>query len=295
MPLVKAGVELALPGPSWLQHMVRLEPDPDGGAGYTYDIGRISRRWLLLVGLGVFIGLRRWVPWGGLTRRAFRRQRRWRSLGFGAGVGLLMVAVYASILLAAGTVRWSDVGIGYLATRSFDLVLGALFAALLEEYLFRGIFLRGMLRDWGVGAAIAVSGALFAVLHCINGRFWVEPGWDATVGLRLFVMYFMTDGSLVPDLRLMVGLFLFAWLLAYLYLRTGSLWTPLGLHAGIVFGSKLMKKIFVRVPDFPEWLLGDSRFLVSGVATWALLLMTLGLMTLLAPRGPLYRRLNRAN
>ena len=138
-----------------------------------------------------------------------------------------------------------------------------------------------------------VSGSLFAILHCINGRFWVEPGWDPTVGFRLFAMYFMTDGSLVPDLRLMVGLFLFAWLLAYLYLRTGTLWAPLGLHTSIVFGSKLMKKIFDRIPDFPEWLLGDSRFLVSGVFTWMLLLLTIALMTRIAPRGPLYRRIEQ--
>jgi membrane protease YdiL (CAAX protease family) len=302
MPLIKAGLETALPGPQWLQELVRLEPGPgaqrmadtQAAAAYTYDIGRVSRRWLLLVGLGVFVGLRRWVPWGSLTKRAFRRTpQRWANLRFGIFVGLVMVAAYASILIATGTVSRTGVGFLNLAGRSVDLILGALFAALLEEYLFRGVFFRGMLRDWGSTVAIAVSGSLFAILHCINGGFRVEPGWDPTVGYRLFAMYFMTDGSPLPDLRLMVGLFLFAWLLAYLYLRTGTIWAPLGLHWGIVFGSKLMKKIFDRVPDFPEWLLGDSRFLVSGVATWALLLVTIAIMTMIAPKGPLYRRIER--
>jgi len=302
MPMVKAGLELVLPGPQWAQELVRLQPPPsagaavdgDGSVSYRYDIGRVSRRWLLLVGLGVFIGLRRWVPWGSLTKRAFRRTpQRWAHLRFGVMVGVAMVAVYASVLIATGTVRWTGVGVVYLAGRSVDLVLGAMFAALLEEYLFRGVFFRGMLRDWGTRTAIVVSGSLFAILHCINGRFWVEPGWDPTVGFRLFAMYFVTDGSVVPDLRLMLGLFLFAWLLAYLYLRTGTIWAPLGLHTGIVFGSKLMKKTFERIPDFPEWLLGDSRFLVSGVMTWALLLATIAIMVWVAPRGPLYKRLKR--
>lgn len=304
MPFVKAALELALPGPQWLQRLVRVDADRqlEGGAAaddrpaadFTYDLGRVSRRWLLLVGLGVFVVLRRWVPWAGLTRRAFRpREGRWKRLAFGALTGLAMATVYAAILAVAGTVGRTGAGVGALAGRAPDLMLGALFAALLEEYLFRGIFFRGMLRDWGVHAAIIVSGSLFAILHCINGHFWVEPGWDPTVGLRLFAAYFMTDGSLVPDLRLMVGLFLFAWLLAYLYLRTGTLWASLGLHAAIVFGSKLMKKAFHRVPDFPEWALGDSRFLVSGVLTWFLLLLTIAIMVWIAPRGPLYSRLRR--
>jgi membrane protease YdiL (CAAX protease family) len=302
MPLVKAGLETLLPGPAWIQDLVRLEMGssadrgmPDGSsAPYTYDLGRVSRRWLLLVGLAVFIGLRRWVPWKGLTRRAFRGAGgRWKTLGFGVLVGLGMVAVYAAILGLSGSVHRTGVGVVHLAVRSVDIVLGALFAATLEEYLFRGIFFRGMMRDWGARTAIAVSGGLFAVLHCINGRFWVEPGWDPAVGGKLFAMYFITDGSLVPDLRLMVGLFLFAWLLAYLYLRTGTIWASLGLHAGIVYGSKLMKKAFDRVPDFPEWLLGDSRFLVSGVATWVLLVITILIMTRVAPAGPLYLRLKR--
>lgn len=298
LPVLKVTVETALPGPAWLQELVRLEPagaptEWDAAPSYTYDLGRVSRRYLSLVALVVFVALRRWVPWSVLARRGFRTADRGRHLGFGFAAGFGMVVVYAAILVLGDTVTWTDPSPGYLVRRSVDFALGAAFIALLEEYVFRGVFFRAMLRDWGVTWAVVGSGSVFAVLHCISGSLRVAPGWDPAIGFELFEMYFTSGGSLIPDLRLMVGLFLFSGLLCYLYLRSGALWLPIGLHGAMVFSSKIMKKALSRDPDFPEWLLGDSLFLVSGVACWALLLATLWLMTRIAPRGPLYRRLAR--
>jgi membrane protease YdiL (CAAX protease family) len=299
VPLLKASLEVAIPGSPWLQKLVRYEEEEHrveghaGDARYTYDLGRVSRRYLALVALVIFVSLRRWVPWSALARKGFRRSDIGPQLGFGIAAGVVMVGVYSVILVASGTVSWAGPTAGYLARRSVDFAIGAVLIALLEEYFFRGVFFRSMVRDWGVRAAIVGSGTVFAALHCISGGLRVAPGWDPMIGATLFKMYFTSDGSPLPDLRLMVGLFLFAWLLAYLYLRTGALWVPVGLHGGMVFASKIMKKTLNRSPDFPEWLLGDSLFLVSGVACWVLLLITLAVMTRVAPRGPLYRRIQK--
>jgi membrane protease YdiL (CAAX protease family) len=298
MPMLKLAIEATLPGPIWLQELVRCEIDESGTddaatESYSYDLGRVSRRYLMLVALGVFVTLRRWVPWPALWRRGFRRWDRGRQLGFGVAAGLVMIGVYATILILSGTVSWAGPTAAYLARRSIEFALGALFIALIEEYINRGVFFRTMVRDWGVPAAIVGSGSVFAVLHAISGGLRVVPGWDPAIGLTLFKMYFTSQGSPWPDLRLMIGLFLLGWLLAYLYLRSGALWVPVGIHGAIVFASKIMKKTLNRDPGFPEWLLGDSLFLVSGVACWVLLLITLALMTRVAPKGPLYRRLAR--
>jgi membrane protease YdiL (CAAX protease family) len=298
MPLLKLTVETALPGPPWLQELVRCQVDEsarDAGeiVAYSYDLGRISRRYLMLVALCVFVGFRRWVPWSDLWRRGFRRRQRGQHLGFGIVAGSVMVGVYAGILIASGTVSWAGPTALYIARRSIEFALAALFIALVEEYINRGVFFRSMVRDWGVPAAIVGSGTVFAVLHAISGGLRVTPGWDPRIGLTLFEMYFSSQGSPWPDIRLMIGLFLFGWLLAYLYLRSGALWVPVGLHGAMVFASKIMKKTLDREPDFPEWLLGDSLFLVSGVACWVLLFITLAIMTRVAPKGPLYRRLER--
>jgi len=301
MPLLKAGMEAMLPGPPWFQSLVRFEAAPGGfsmagdaeTAGYSYDLGRVSRRYLLLVTLAVFIALRRWIPWSDLARRGFRRVAGWkRQLGFGIGLGFVMAVAYTLTLLVAGLLSPSDHAAWFIARRSLDFAVGATFIAVLEEWFFRGIMFRAMLRDWGVHSAFAVGGAVFAVLHCISGGYRVEPGWDPAIGVTLLRSYFTgPDGTLLGDLRLVVGLFLLATLLAYLYLRTGTLWVPIGLHGGMVFLSKVAKKIWDRDPDFPDWLLGDKVFAVSGVAGWLAVSVAIGLMTWIAPKGPLYRRL----
>jgi membrane protease YdiL (CAAX protease family) len=303
MPLLKAGLEAILPGPEWVQSLLRFEAEPVGFsmagdaemAGASYDLGRVSRRYLLLVTLGVFIALRRWIPWSDLARRGFRRAAGWkRPLGFGIGSGFAMAAVYTAMLLVAGWLSPSNNTVAFIARRSLDFALAASFIALLEEWFFRGIMFRAMLRDWGLRSAFIVSGAVFGLLHCVSGGYRVAMGWDPAIGVTLFGSYFTgPGGSILPDLQLGVGLFLLAVLLGYLYLRSGTLWVPIGLHGGMVFFSKVAKKIWYRDPGFPDWLYGDSVFLVSGVACWVLLLVTILLMTRIAPKGPLYRRLAR--
>jgi membrane protease YdiL (CAAX protease family) len=296
MPLLKAGLESLLPGPEWLQSLLRYEVGPSGDpTDYSYDLGRASRRYLLLVTLGVFIALGRWIPWNELGRRGFRIFPGWkRHLLFGIGMGFAMAAGYTAMLLASGWMFRSENDLLYLATRSLEFAAGAAFISVGEEWFFRGIMFRGMLRDWGVCAAFIVAGWVFAVLHCISGSYRVAAGWDPTISARLFGSYFVgPDGTLYGDLRLVIGLFLLSVLLCMLYLRSGSLWVPIGTHGGMVFLSKLLKKVWLREDGFPDWLYGDKVFLVSGVACWVLLVGGIVFFSRFGPTGPLYRRLTR--
>ena len=78
---------------------------------------------------------------------------------------------------------------------------GCLLAPVGEELLFRGIILRGMQERWrmGTGGAIIVSSLLFALMH-------VSPL------------------ALLP-------LFCIGVTFAIMYVRTGSLWVPIVMHA----------------------------------------------------------------
>jgi membrane protease YdiL (CAAX protease family) len=302
--LFKAALEAALPGPPWLQKLLRYEAagpedtagqQPGDGTAGSYDLGRASRRYLLLVAVVVFAAARRCLPWAAARRRAFRKVAdRWRLVCWGLAMAGGMVLAYLVLIVATGFARWQVPGVGSLSSRVVEYAALAVAVALIEELFFRGLMFRAMLRDWGVAAALTGSSLVYAVVHCISGGMRSGFGWEPWVGARLLAVYF-TDGggSLWPDLRLVVGLFLLGWLLAYLYLRTGSVWVSVGLHGGIVFLSKLMKKVLERADDFPEWLLGDSLFIVSGVACWALVLAAMAVAVRLAPDGPLYRRLRR--
>jgi membrane protease YdiL (CAAX protease family) len=70
------------------------------------------------------------------------------------------------------------------------------------------------------------------------------------------------------------GLFLLGIVLSYAFIRTGSLYLSIGLHAGWVFGIKTIKVYGNYTREGLGWLFGstDPKFL-SGVATWVGFLM----------------------
>jgi membrane protease YdiL (CAAX protease family) len=82
------------------------------------------------------------------------------------------------------------------ARMAFEAVVIAVVAPAIEEVLFRGILLHRWSLRWGVRGGVILSSAVFAVLH-------VE----------------------------IIGHFIFAVVMAALYIRTRSLWVPIAAHA----------------------------------------------------------------
>jgi membrane protease YdiL (CAAX protease family) len=101
-----------------------------------------------------------------------------------------------------------------------QLVAGAVLAPLAEETVFRGFAMTAWSRTVGERSALIRVSLIFAVAHVINAG-----GDDFGAVLGLMVIGFVT--------RLPVS---FA--LGWLFLRTRSIWTPLGLH--IAFNATLL-------------------------------------------------------
>ena len=78
-------------------------------------------------------------------------------------------------------------------------VLAVVMAPFFEELFFRGFLFRGLARSWGWPLGALVSGAIFGAIH-----------------LQLTVFF---------------PLFVLGVVLAWVYQRTGSLWTSITLHA----------------------------------------------------------------
>ena len=139
-----------------------------------------------------------------------------RQLALGILFGLVLATVGVMALWATGaaTVRWQGLGETVL------LVIGGaglfmLAVGLAEELLFRGYIFQTLLRGIGPLLTLVVTSLLFALFHLGNANL-----------------------SLLGVTNIFVAGILFG----MLYLRTGLLWMPIGLHMGwnyalVLFGT----------------------------------------------------------
>jgi uncharacterized protein len=171
----------------------------------------------------------------------------WRSMGLHADIGraareLLGGATYAiPVILVTAVVAAFLVQLAGVTPPSplpptgtpdgliLHLLAGAVLAPFYEEMLFRGFALRVWLSTHGPRAAIVRSSLLFVLAHVlfVGGDSFQEAASLAIVG---------------GVVRLPV-----AFVLGWLYVRTGSLWAPIGLH--VAFNAVLIILGEIAVPQ----------------------------------------------
>jgi membrane protease YdiL (CAAX protease family) len=142
------------------------------------------------------------------------------------------------------------------------ILIPAVVASLLEEWVFRGLILGLWLRFARPLAACIGTSLLFAFLHFLkppSGTIIADPthplaGFDLLGKILLHFtdpMFFVTDFATL----LAVGL-----ILAMARVRTGALWFSIGLHAGWIMAFKAFNLLYQKVPGHPlfPWGVGDS-------------------------------------
>ena len=126
-----------------------------------------------------------------------------RNLGIGIGAGLIVFSAAVAVAAVAGVYRLQ--GEGDVSGLLPALVASALFPAVSEEMLFRGIIFRWT-EEWGGSwAGLVISSVLFGAAHAFNP------------GSSLIATSFIAVEAGV--------------LLGGAYMLTRSLWMPMGLHA----------------------------------------------------------------
>jgi membrane protease YdiL (CAAX protease family) len=128
-------------------------------------------------------------------------------LGLLAGVGVFSVAVAAAA--AVGVYRIT--GAGDLTGLAPALISAALFPAISEELVFRGILFRWIEEFGGSWVALVLTSALFGAGHLANPH----ASWIAAVSIAL-------------EAGVMLGA---------AYMLTRSLWLPMGIHAAWNFAQ----------------------------------------------------------
>ena len=111
--------------------------------------------------------------------------------------------------------------------------------SLLEEILFRGVLLGLCVRSFGRVAGVLLVSAVFSAVHFIESHAEVATvRWSS--GFELLGGAFSNaDGAALTAFGA-AALFVIGVILAVATLRTRSLWLPIGLHAGWIFGAQTL-------------------------------------------------------
>jgi uncharacterized protein len=158
------------------------------------------------------------------------------------------------------------------------VVIPAVAAPLVEEWLFRGILLGLWLRFAKPLAACLGSSLVFAIMH------FLEPGPGSVIadpthplaGFQLVgkILNHFTDPLFFStEFAVLFGV---GCILAWARVRTGALWFSIGLHAGWVAAFKGFNLLHVAVEDHPLRPWGIGSGLSSGLVPMLALVVTAG-------------------
>jgi membrane protease YdiL (CAAX protease family) len=178
-----------------------------------------------------------------------------RDLLIGSAIGIASLALATGIATAGGGLSFKTFAPAEFLQVGRALILSAglfIIAALAEEAFARGYALQTMSRAGLAGLGVLITSFAFAALHFPNPNF--------SMGL--------------PFLNLVIAGVWFG----VAYLRTRSLWFPLGIHwawnwaLGSVFGLPVSGKALVQHPLLhgtdlgPAWLTGGGFGIEGGIA-----------------------------
>ena len=217
-----------------------------------FDFEAFFRRALLL---GALLSLWPFLRW--LRIKAPRdlglvpNRHRTRDVAVGLLVAAIPVLCCGLFLLALGnyTMR-TDIAWTALAA----VALSAAVVAIIEEALFRGLFLGVLLRGYRPVAAALLSAGIFSIVHFLKAPDQTTTAVSWTSG---FISLAHSFDQFTEPMLVLAGfttLFLIGVILAHARLRTRSLWLSIGLHGGWVFANGAFNKVAHREIVALPWL-----------------------------------------
>ncbi len=258
------------------------------------DFGRYFNRAFLFAALGWLWPFLRWM---GVTRSALGlepNRHRWQDYagGFLVAAGLLLAM--GAFFLWRGAYQWRVDP--KLLSKLPRILMAAAVVPLIEEFLFRGVFLGMAMRAVRRIVAVVLVSAFFAVLHLVkppdplpDSLAAGEVGWSSGYAMMGIIFRSYGDpGRFVSEFStlLVVGLIL-AWTRGF----TRSLALPMGLHAGWIFGVGMFALVSrtSRGLRSGQWMVGEGGVRIPligenlklGLAPLVVLVLTAGVIALL--------------
>jgi membrane protease YdiL (CAAX protease family) len=234
-----------------------------------FDFESFFHRALILGALGLLWPFLRWLRIkhkGDLGLEPNRHWLRHLAIGFLLSslpvVGCELFLVLSDAYSIRPSFSWFDV---------LKVLPTAVVVPLIEESLFRGLFLGVLLRSWRSWMAGLLSAGIFSIVHFLKAP-------DQTTTLVQWYSGFVSlahsfDQFSEPMLVLggFTTLFLIGIILAHVRLATRSHWAPIGLHAGWILTSMMFAKVARRDWMLLPWL---GKNLLVGLLPLAVMLVT---------------------
>lgn len=166
-----------------------------------------------------------------VTRYLWRRNWKWMRFGFrpkllayGILLGLILPLLIIAVIFSLGMAAVVATPARFSAIELLSIIIGTVcllgFIALAEELVFRGMALREWAAKMGWPRAMILSGLYFGIVH--------------TIGLLPRIA--LAQGAWIVLSGMIVGV-----LFAAMYIRSKSLWLPIGFH----FGWNLCLQLFL--------------------------------------------------
>lgn len=242
---------------------------------------RFFHRSLLIAAIVLLWPTARWLQLPNVRALGLQPNlHRWSDAGMGFAASLSMMVALACVMLARHVVKLEDHVEPGIIVAAASAAIGAAFV---EEWLFRGAILGLLARSMNRLVALFATSALFSILHFLKpAQVTASQTVDWLSGFALIPGSFSDFRQPWLVLGGFTTLFCVGWILGWARLKTRSLWMPIGLHAGWVFGLKLFSGTTDRIlkakytlPWFGETLyvgLGSVvAVMITGLLVWAYL------------------------
>jgi membrane protease YdiL (CAAX protease family) len=207
----------------------------------------------LLLGALVFLWpFLRWLEVKAPRDLGLERNRRWlRDVVIGFLLSSVPVIVCEIFLVQRGVYLMRP-GSSWLAI--LPLIPTALVVPLIEEALFRGLFLGVLLRGLRPWPANLLSAAIFSIVHFLKAPDQTTTTVSWFSGFVSLAHSFDQFGEPMLVLGGFTTLFAIGIVLGHARLATRSLWLSIGLHAGWILASEAFSKIARREIVALPWL-----------------------------------------
>jgi membrane protease YdiL (CAAX protease family) len=184
---------------------------------------------------------------------------------------LTAILTTAAAILTHTLLRWHEPNAHLFSLKIITAgLLPALLIAPIEEILFRGIAQHALSRTFSPLLTCLLTAIFFALLHFIKVKPWpAETPITALSGFQALAeassQAFITCFTQPRGFGLLIA----GLCLSFLRHRSGSLWLPIGLHAGWILGQKAVMRAFDTTAHTPPW----AEDLLSSPIAWVTMIL----------------------